>query len=301
MTGTDLLGAGGREPDGPGPEGLAEEAELRILLHEAVQAVPDLDAPEDRLDRILARAARTRRRRLAAGLGTGLTAGLVAAALAAAPALAPAPEHSPLALPPTTPVPTELSPQALAPTTPGATGASPSASPAAPSPSVAGGATGTPIRFKAFWDAVVDVPPDWRTRGAATGDLVGDIGYLTNLPLDGGPACPSSASLCPSMAPTPVDSAILTLRFADPRLTEKLSAAPAPLAEAPLAKDCAARGGDRELVGIRTVYQKGKPVLIELSACLRKPSERTLQVAQQVLDSIRSAESADHAPTGVDG
>ncbi|MDH6708942.1 hypothetical protein P3T27_005688 [Kitasatospora sp. MAA19] len=270
MIGTDLL-----DPDDPGPDGVEGEQELRILLHEAV---PVLAEPEDRMAQIRARAARTRRRRRAGGLGAGLTAGLVAAALAAAPAIAPGPERA-----------------AAGGTAPAATAPEPTA---AGGPSVEAETHSTPIRFSRFPIVMVEVPNGWYSQSAVSSDSRVAFGYLATGPIEPTPSCPPTAGSCPPADRLPVDGAVLTLRVGDdPGIIQKLTNTQAGLANTPLDKDCSLRGGNSELVGHRIVIQSGAPLMIQLTACLRGPSGRTLQQVQGVLDSIRSNPGGTSSPS----
>ncbi|MER7671634.1 hypothetical protein ABTY61_24690 [Kitasatospora sp. NPDC096128] len=236
------------------------EDELRVLLQEAV---PALGAPDDRMERVFARAARTRRRRRNAGLGAGLTGGLVAAALAAAPAIAPAP-----------------APEQRAAGQPGVT--------AAPSPSPSPTETGGPIRFPGVDGLTATLPPGWYAA-PVDGDPHRAVGYLANQPFDPMAPCPKSASPCARpAAPTAPDRVLLTLRLVSaPDPGGQPDGATIGMADTAVDKDCAGRNGDRELVGRRSLELKG-PVLLELTACTREASEPTLRQVQQVLESIRA-------------
>ncbi|MFJ2867567.1 hypothetical protein [Kitasatospora sp. NPDC087314] len=275
MIGTDLLG-----PDDRGPDGVEGEEELRILLHEAV---PVLAEPEDRMAQVRARAARTRRRRRAGGLGAGLTAGLVAAALAAAPAIAPGPERG------------ATGGTAPAASVPAATAPEPTVS---GGPSVEAGTHSTPIRFSRFPIVMAEVPNGWYSQSAVSSDSRSAFGYLSTGPIEPTPSCPPTAGSCPPVDRLPVDGALLTLRLGDdPGVVQKLTNAQAGLANTPLDKDCFLRGGDSELVGHRIVIQSGTPLMIQLTACLRGPSGRTLQQVHDVLDSIRGNPADTSSPS----
>ncbi|MFD4656395.1 hypothetical protein ACFWP2_12285 [Kitasatospora sp. NPDC058444] len=272
MTGRDLL-----DPDAHGPADGDEEQELRFLLR---RAVPDLDAPEDRIDRIRARAARTRSRRRAATVGAGLTGGLVAAALAAAPALAPAPDRGPA----TGPVGTPSAVSPLPPAPPG--------DPGAVLPS------GTAIRFPALPDVVVDVPNGWHTRDGVTGDPREGIGFLATHPLDGKSSCPE-AGLCVPVGPLTAGGAFVALQLIDDQARidqTPTPAGPGTLTEGTPKALCTMYGGTRELTGHRVVVRDGRPALIELTACLREPSDRTLRQVRQVLDSLRTTAGGGSTP-----
>lgn len=236
------------------------EDELRVLLHEAV---PALAAPDDRMERVFARAARTRRRRRNAGLGVGLTGGLVAAALAAAPAIAPAPapEQRAAAQPTVTAAPS---------TPPSATG------------------TGGPIRFPDVDGLTATLPQGWFAL-PVSGAPHQAIGYLANRPFDPKAPCSGSATPCGTpAAPVAPDRVLLTLRLVNaPDAGGRPNGATIGMADTPVGKDCADRNGDRELVGQRSLDLNG-PVLVELTACAREVSEPTLRQVQQVLESIRA-------------
>ncbi|MFI6154632.1 hypothetical protein ACIBCA_18315 [Kitasatospora sp. NPDC051170] len=234
-----------------------DEGELRELLH---RAVPPLATPDDRVRQVLAKAGRTRRRRRATGLAGGLGAGLLAAALAAAPAMAP------------------RGPDAVI--EPGA-GASGSAS-----------APGEPVvttRFPAF-SLAVDLPPGWQAR-SVTANPADGIGHLANLPFDAKPSCPANTGSCSPLGLLPADGAVLTVRLTT--VTQQDTPTPAALTDMTLDKDCSTHGGTRELLGHRTVGTAEKQARVEVTACLRTPSQRTLGQVQHILDSARVAGPAD--------
>lgn len=238
----------------PDPHG--DEGELRDLLH---RAVPPLTTPEDRVQQVLARAGRTRRRRRATGLAGGLGAGLLTAVLAAAPATAPARG-------PGTVIEPGGRASASAPVEPGVT-----------------------TRFPAYGLAV-DLPPGWHAR-SVTADPMDAIGHLANLPFDPKSGCPSDTGSCSPLGPLPADGAVLTVRFTSPgRSGEPM---PDAVSDMTLDKDCSNHGGTREIVGHRRVGPAGKQERIEVTACLKEPSQRTLRQVQRVLDSVRTAAPAD--------
>ncbi|MEV7027120.1 hypothetical protein [Kitasatospora sp. NPDC093558] len=279
MTGTDLI-----DPDGTGT-GIGEEQELRVLLR---QATPHLAEPEDRIERILARADRARRRRRAAGLGAGLTGGLLAAALAAAPAIAPAPSGT------------------------GALGAagtsSPSASTAAPSPTPAPegpdpvGPLGTAISFRTVADMVVNVPKGWLTQeNTWTGPEV-SIGTLANQPIAEPTACADKKTLCLPVGQLRGGGAVVTFRLVkEPSRIKAYAEQSVPAQVTATGKECTAVGGTTELVGYRTVASGPSPTLIELTACLREPTGAEVEQVQQVLESIRSMDRTSTDPQGPTG
>ncbi|MFJ3220567.1 hypothetical protein ACIPLC_32170 [Kitasatospora sp. NPDC086801] len=292
MIGTDVLG-----PDDPGPDGGEGEEELRVLLH---QAVPDLATPEDRMERVRARAIGTRRRRRAAGLGAGLTAGLVAAVLAAAPAIAPTPEQGAAAGQGMAAGPAETLPGG-APTGPAAGGGTPTATPTTGS----GTPTTTPtpgaqVRFPAYPNVTVDLPSGWYSQSAFTNDPQNGFGYLATGPITHAASCRTAGIACPSDVLLPVGGALLTLRLVDqPDLAGKFTASSATISDIAPDKDCLVLGGTRELLGYRAVARTGALVLIQLTACLREPSHPTLQQVQEVLDSIRTVEGISPSPPTV--
>ncbi|MFD8706079.1 hypothetical protein ACFV1W_26330 [Kitasatospora sp. NPDC059648] len=61
------------------------------------------------------------------------------------------------------------------------------------------------------------------------------------------------------------------------------------MADIAVDKDCSGYDGGRELVGRRSTAL-GKAVTVELTACAREPSDRTLQQVQQPLDPLRAAD-----------
>ncbi|MFE4519360.1 hypothetical protein ACFRMQ_34860 [Kitasatospora sp. NPDC056783] len=263
MRGTDLTG-----PDGPVDDG-SDEEELRILLH---RAVPALEAPDDRMDRVLARVARARCRRRAVALAAGLTAGLTAAVLATAPALAPAPGRG-----------TGLGPAAAAPAP-----VSPTATPVpAPTP------TPTPVTFPMFPEMTVDVPAGWHSWAAPATDPQKRFGYLGTRPQVSScatPVCPSSGALLGG-------DVILVFRLLEGQeLVDKVSRTTPGLTDSTAEEDCVIRGGTRELVGVRAVNGADRKAVVEVTACLRQPSEATLAKVRQVFGSVRPAPASPLPP-----
>ncbi|MGW1177215.1 hypothetical protein ACWD4P_26305 [Kitasatospora sp. NPDC002543] len=264
MNGTELLG-----PPGP-DDGGHDEEELRVLLR---RAVPALASPEDRMERVLARVERSRRRRRAAGLAAGLAVGLSAAVLAAAPALAPSPVRG-AALGPAG------SGAAQAPTVPPlpTASATPTAAP-----------TGSRLFFPRLPEMVLDPPPGWHAMATLPADPQEKFGYLGTEALGPEPSCTAGAARCPLYGRLPVDGVVLSFRLVDGQgLAGKIGAGPPALADTGLDKDCAALGGSRELAGLRTVDRSGAGAVVEVTACLRQPSEPTLLRVRQVFASIRS-------------
>ncbi|MGW2373345.1 hypothetical protein [Kitasatospora sp. NPDC001683] len=244
------------------PEGAggAEEEELRVLLR---RAVPALAAPQDRLERVLARADRNRRRRRAAGLGLGLAGGLVAAALAAAPATAPGPERGPAG-----------QPTASAPTT-----GTPSGTPAEPVELV---------HFPGADGLTATRPPGWYFQPVSS-DPRRTIGYLANRQFNAKAPCPASVGPCVPIAPLTTDRVLLTLRLIDlPDAAGQTDGETTSMTDIVVDKDCSGYGGNRELVGHRSIVLE-KTMTVELTACAREPSDQTLRQVQQVLDSLRMA------------
>ncbi|MFJ5118240.1 hypothetical protein [Kitasatospora sp. NPDC088548] len=263
-----------------------EEQELRYLLR---QAAPHLPPPADLLDRVLERAARTRRRRRTAGLAAGLTTGLVAAALAAAPAIAPAPPAGVIRPAATPPAPTA----AASPTV--------TASPA-PTSAGPGGAFGYPVRpvgFPELGGLVVYMPIGWSTLLIPSADPRRSTGYLASQPLTVRPSCTAKQSACATAPADELgeDGALIAIGLIDDQtLAAKLSGTSEPAAEAGLDKDCFGLGGTLALLGHRTVTEADQVTVVELKACLNKPSERTLQSVQQILSSVRVTGNAPAAP-----
>ncbi|MET8624343.1 hypothetical protein ABZW30_11400 [Kitasatospora sp. NPDC004669] len=245
-----------------------EEEELRVLLH---RAVPALATPEDRMERVLERADRSRRRRRATGLGLGLTGGLLAAVLAAAPAIAPAPDRG------------AVGPAAERP----AGTSSPSN---APTPSVSPTQAGSLVRFPQAEGLTAALPPGWYVQVSGVDGPSDHLGYLANRQFDTKVPCPQEAVFCPPIGALTSDRALLTVKkvgFADSVGTANGESAG--MVDIAIDKDCASQNGSRELVGHRGVSLRNTTVRIELTACVRVPSDRTLQQVQQVLESIRVA------------
>ncbi|MER6301674.1 hypothetical protein ABT247_19225 [Kitasatospora sp. NPDC001539] len=259
------------------------EEELRVLLH---RAVPVLAEPEDRMERVLERADRARRRRRATALGLGLTGGLVAAALAAAPALAPAPDHG--AVGPAAPGPARTSPSPGA-VTPRPSTATPSVPPSV-SPAVSPPATGEFVRFLQIGGLAVTVPPGWYSDVAAFRDGNRLLGYLANQPFDVTAPCTQVMGVCTPIGPLAPDRAYLILRLVDvPDQAKAAAGGTTGPVDVALDKECFGHGGNRETVSSRNVDGPQVTVRIELTACAREPSEATLRQVRQVLDSLRFA------------
>ncbi|MFE7594966.1 hypothetical protein ACFU6K_36735 [Kitasatospora sp. NPDC057512] len=282
MNGADLHGPYG--PYGPGEGGHDDEQELRILLH---RAVPALGSPQDRMERVLARVERSRRRRRAAGLAAGLTAGLTAAVLAAAPALAPAPVRGAATGPAGSVSAPVLSPPAAAPTV-------------SPAPTVPGGpsaGSGATVFFPRLPEMLLDPPANWHALATSSADPRERFGYLGTQPLGAAPSCTAGAVRCPLSGRLAVDGAVLAFRLVDDQgLAEKLGPTPTGLGDTALDKECAALGGDRELTGLRTVERAGPAAVVEVTACLRQASDPTLRQTRQAFDSVRSAPPGGRPP-----
>ncbi|MEV0534802.1 hypothetical protein [Kitasatospora sp. NPDC050463] len=292
-TGADRPGLGDGDGDRPWLADAEVEDELRVLLQ---RAAPDLPAPADRMDRVRERAGRTRRRRRVAGLGAGLTGGLVAAVMAAAPATAPAPSNT--VLHPATGGPTSVAPVAEAP--------SPSPSPAAASsPSVSPSSVpssrdGTQaVLYPELGRVILDVPRGWSTLIMPTGRAPKSTGYTANKPLSAAPYCPPWQSDCAPLEALDTDTVLVAVTVLDdPGHVQKL-AGKAPAAEdTALDKDCGLRGGTRQLTGHRTVTVGGTAAVVQLTACLNRPSARTVELVQRVVDSVRTTGGASIVATG---
>ncbi|WP_416875124.1 hypothetical protein [Kitasatospora sp. SC0581] len=281
MNGADLL-----DPYGPGEGGPDDEEELRILLH---RAVPALGSPEDRMERVLARVERSRRRRRAAGLAAGLTAGLTAAVLAAAPALAPTPVRGAATGPAGSVSAPVLSPPAAAP--------APSVSPAPTVPGEPSAGSGATVFFPRLPEMVLDPPVNWHALAASSADPRERFGYLGTQPLGAAPSCATVAARCPLAGRLAVDGAVLAFRLVDGQgLAEKLGPDPSGLGDTALDKECAALGGDRELTGLRAIDRDGPAAVVEVTACLRQASDPTVRQARQAFDSVRSAPPGGRSP-----
>ncbi|MGW2250561.1 hypothetical protein ACWCXH_10205 [Kitasatospora sp. NPDC001660] len=274
MTGTDFLDPF-RDPDGPDGTDTEEEQELRVLLQ---QAAPHLPAPEDRIERILARADRTRRRRRAAGLGAGLTGGLLAAALAAAPAIAPAPSGT-----------GALGAAGTGAPMPAPSTAAPSVVPAPEGPDGVG-PLGPAIKFTLVPDMAVNVPKGWFTQDSIGSTPQLSIGTLANQELIPLASCRAQQPICFPVGRLRDGGAVVTFRLVDDagKFGKHVSES-APAGVADVGKECATAGGTAELVGYRTIATGLSPTVVELTACMRAPNAVVVQQTQQVLESIRPA------------
>lgn len=229
MTGRESGPDYGRPP-APGVE---DEDELRILLQ---LAAPHLAAPDDRMDRIRERAARTRRRRRTAALAAGLATGLTAAVLAAAPALAPSPSG------------TALAPGSAGPAAPG--GAPSNASPSPTPDRTTGSETGGPVRFPDLGGVIVDIPPDWyrlSVPGTNRRDGTAAFGYAAGQPIVPEAGCPirngTRDRFCLASGSLEDGGALVGLTLVrDPALAGKQAGQAIDLTEAPLEKSCLVQG-----------------------------------------------------------
>ncbi|MFD0273194.1 hypothetical protein ACFVHB_04660 [Kitasatospora sp. NPDC127111] len=306
---------------GSGAETDAEvERELRVLLD---RAAPDLPAPADRMERIRERADRARRRRRTAALAAGLTTGLVAAALAAAPALAPG---ASVALHPASAGPgtastgatgapgTRPSPSAggNAGTGPGAaenTGAGTAGgAEAGPTPSVAPSDSPAPtiidrpLRFPDLGGVMIDVPAGWTGLAAMTGKPSSATGYLASQPLYAKASCTPRQESCEPVDKLVEGGTLITLTAASDRpQAEKIYGFDGPAVAIEVDKTCHGRGGTAQLVGHRAVILDYGMDVVELSACLNRPSDAALRQVQKLLDSLRNTGTAPAAPDSIRG
>ncbi|WP_331741165.1 hypothetical protein [Kitasatospora sp. NBC_00039] len=304
MTGSDT----GRYGDAYGqghdePVDTEVERELRVLLQ---RAAPDLPAPDDRMDRVRERVARTLRRRRTAALAAGLTTGLVAAALAAAPALAPGPSATVLR-PATTAPPLPGAPAAPAPTlatdAPGpVAGAVPTSVPgAATSESPAPEVSARPLRFPDLGGVTVDLPAGWSSTAVPAAEPRASTGYVASEPLDPKPSCGPQQSSCGPVGRLAGGGALVTITLVgDQDMAEKLAGGRA-VVETDVDKSCGLRGGTRQVVGHRIVDVANAAAVVELTACLNRPSGQTVQQVQHILDSVRTTGDAPTAPGSTRG
>ncbi|AUY53367.1 hypothetical protein [Streptomyces sp. CB01881] len=294
MSWSDTGGRGDVSGHGLGerPVDSEEEHELRVLLQ---RAAPHLTAPTDRMDRIRERADRTRRRRRTAALAAGLTTGLVAAALAAAPALAPG--HPADALHPATGTPPLAgAPSATAPTlatdapSPGPT-VLPSASPSTSLPP-----GGRPLWFPDIGGVIVDLPAGWSSAVVPAAEPLASTGYVASEPFGTKAPCPPQQAGCGPLGRITEGGALVTLTLVD-----NLDAAGKPSGgmaevETEVDKTCGLRGGTRELVGHRIVLVANRVATVELIGCMNRPAPETVQLVQQVFETVRTTGVASAAP-----
>ncbi|MER7701328.1 hypothetical protein ABTX81_00300 [Kitasatospora sp. NPDC097605] len=292
MTEPEFTARDARAREADGDREVAEDREvadeLRVLLQ---LAAPHLAAPEDRMERVLARAARTRRRRRRAALAGGLAIGLTAAALAAAPALAPGPGGG-----------TALHPAASGPVIGAAppAGGSPSPSPA---PVPEGGADDTrTVRFSTLDDLVVDAPGGWFDLTAPPGPGQPDpVGYLASQRISLSAGCPKRDAgpdaVCLTSGTLLDDGALVSLRLIrDQNDLGKYPGEAERLQAMPPEKECSVRGGTQQMRGHRTLLLGGQEEIIQLTGCLRLPSKATLMALETTIASIRPAWAALNKP-----
>ncbi|MFE7563027.1 hypothetical protein [Kitasatospora sp. NPDC057500] len=268
MTGSEFAardpraGEGADEDTGLTAEDREVADELRVLLQ---LAAPHLSAPEDRMERVLGRVARTRRRRRRAALAGGLAIGLTSAVLVAAPALAPGPPDT-----------------ALSPAAPG---------PASSGPTVGGSAGVKTVRFSGMADLVVDVPADWydltKRPAAGSGD---PVGYLSSQRIAVPAACPGRTGLpvCIASGALDVDGVLISIRMV--REQDVPGGEPGEagaLASIPPDEECTAWGGTQQNRGYRPYSPNRGNAVVELTACLRGPSAATLTTVEKTFASVR--------------
>ncbi|MFJ4672617.1 hypothetical protein [Kitasatospora purpeofusca] len=297
--------------------------ELRVLLQ---LAAPHLSAPADRMERVLARAALARRRRRRAALAAGLAVGLTAAVLAAAPALAPGPTGTVLgpaasgpalgAIPPAG-APSGApagSPEASASVSPGPGPSDPRTPSPSDSPSVGadGGSTEDPTgdafgpirptRFTLLDGVVLDVPDAWSDLTLlATAERPEPVGYIASQPLAREPGCPIrngvQQPMCLAAGGLLDNSVIVSFRLVrDEKLATEAAGRSVLLRDIEVDKDCAVHGGTRQLVAQQVVIPNGQAEVVELSACLRRPSQQTLSTLYRVSASVRLFGTATDSP-----
>ncbi|MFF7592691.1 hypothetical protein ACFZCK_34955 [Kitasatospora purpeofusca] len=297
--------------------------ELRVLLQ---LAAPHLSAPADRMERVLARATLARRRRRRAALAAGLAVGLTAAVLAAAPALAPGPTGTVLgpaasgpalgAIPPAG-APSSAaagSPEASASASPGPGSGDPRTPSPSDSPSVGadGGPTQDPTgeaagpirptRFTPLDGVVLDVPDAWSDLTLlATAGRPESVGYLASQPLAREPGCPIrngvQPPVCLAAGGLLDNSVIVSFRLVrDEKLATEAAGRSVLLRDIEVDKDCAVHGGTRQLVAQQVVIPNGQAEVVELSACLRRPSQETLSTLYRVTASVRLFGTATNSP-----
>ncbi|MEV0189463.1 hypothetical protein AB0I39_13130 [Kitasatospora purpeofusca] len=289
--------------------------ELRVLLQ---LAPPHLSAPADRMERVLARAALARRRRRRAALAAGLAVGLTAAVLAAAPALAPGPTGTVLSPAASGPalgaMPPAGSPEASASASPGPGWDDPGNPSPSGSPSVGadGGSnedpTGDPTapirptRFTALDGVVLDVPDAWSDLTLlATAGRPDPVGYIASQPLAREPGCQIrngvQPPVCLAAGGLLDNSVMVSLRLVrDEKLATETSGRSVMLRDIEVEKDCAVQGGSRQVVAQQVVVPNGQAEVVELSACLRRPSQETISAVYRVAASVRLFGAATNSP-----
>ncbi|MFF7453215.1 hypothetical protein [Kitasatospora sp. NPDC008115] len=282
MTGHEFTPRDARagEDTGEGAELTAEDREvadeLRVLLQ---LAAPHLSAPEDRIERVLARAARTRRRRRRASLASGLAIGLTVAVLASAPALAPGPKD------------TALRPVAPGPSVGGAPTPSPTPTPSPGLGSGGGSAETKTVLFNALDSLVVDVPADWYdlTVRPFPGSAE-PVGYLSSQRMTVPAACPDrgDAPVCVSSGALDADGVLIAVRVIREENApgNYLGEAGAP-ASMPPDKGCVVWGGTQQTRAYRPFTPAKEEAVVQLTACLRQPSAETLRTLEKTFASVR--------------
>ncbi|MFJ8431599.1 hypothetical protein ACIQ9P_09875 [Kitasatospora sp. NPDC094019] len=279
--------------------------ELRVLLQ---LAAPHLPAPADRMDRVLARAALARRRRRRTALAAGLAVGLTAAVLAAAPALAPGPASTglgPAASGPTLgAIPPAGSPAAAVPETSAAAPSEPSSTAPTASPSSnASAAVGDPTgdgsfpvratRFTVLDGVIVDVPDSWfdLTLAPAAGQSDG-AGYVSSQALTREPGCQiregKQDPVCLAAGGLLDDSVLVSVRVVrgEKAVSEAVGRSVL-VRETGVDKECATQGGSRQLTAQQVIVPNGQPEVIDLSVCLRHPTQDTLAAVDRFATSVR--------------
>ncbi|MFE6748346.1 hypothetical protein ACFVGM_21020 [Kitasatospora purpeofusca] len=289
--------------------------ELRVLLQ---LAPPHLSAPADRMERVLARAALARRRRRRAALAAGLAVGLTAAVLAAAPALAPGPTGTVLSPAASGPalgaMPPAGSPEASASASPGpGSGDQGNPSPSgSPSVGADGGSTEDltgdptapirPTRFTALDGVVLDVPDAWSDLTLlATAGRPDPVGYIASQPLAREPGCQIrngvQPPVCLAAGGLLDNSVMVSVRLVrDEKLATETSGRSVMLRDIEVEKDCAVQGGSRQIVAQQVVVPNGQAEVVELSACLRRPSQETISAVYRVASSVRLFGAATNSP-----
>ncbi|MFD8696938.1 hypothetical protein [Kitasatospora purpeofusca] len=289
--------------------------ELRVLLQ---LAAPHLSAPANRMERVLARAALARRRRRRAALAAGLAVGLTAAVLAAAPALAPGPTGTVLSPAASGPalgaVPPAGSPEASASVSPGPGPGDPRNPSPSDSPSVGadGGSTEyptgdafgpiRPTRFTLLDGVVLDLPEAWSDLTLlATAGRPEPVGYIASQPMAREPGCPIrngvQQPVCLASGGLLDNSMIVSFRLVrDEKLATEAAGRSVLLQDVVVDKDCAIHGGTRQLVAQQVVIPNGQAEVVELSACLRRPTQQTLSTLYRVAASVRLFGTATNSP-----
>ncbi|MFB8238660.1 hypothetical protein ACFC58_19110 [Kitasatospora purpeofusca] len=293
--------------------------ELRVLLQ---LAAPHLSAPADRMERVLARAALARRRRRRAALAAGLAVGLTAAVLAAAPALAPGPTATVIGPAASGPALGSVPPAGSPAGTPtGTPSTSPEAAPGGAEAGVTGGQPGEPTatpsgeptddgvlppprptRFTALDGVIVDVPDSWSDLTLlATAGRPDSVGYLASQPLAREPGCQIRNGVQPAVclaAGGLIDNtAIVSVRVVrDEKAATEAAKQSVLLQDIEVTMECLSQGGTRQLVAQQVIIPNGRAEVVELSACLRRPTQATLSTLHRVASSVRLFGAATNSP-----